>query len=166
MIQEVQVAGRVCLIEYEKREGEIHLVIDGRSFVVDAASLPGGHISFLVDGRSYDVLADGRGDQVEVMVEGELFMVRFFDPRSRRPAAGGGRSVTEASQTIRAPMAGRIVGFRVGVDDPVREGDGLVVLEAMKMENELKSRGAGRVRELLVRENEVVAPGQPLMIIE
>lgn len=166
MIQEVLVSDRLCRIDFEKREGKIRLVIDGRSYLVDAASLPGGHISFLVDGQSHDVLADGRGDRVEVMVGGELFTVRFLDPRSRRPAAPQERPVTEVSQTIRAPMAGRIVGFRVAVDDPVREGDGLVVLEAMKMENELKSRGEGRVRELLVRENEVVAPGQPLMIIE
>jgi biotin carboxyl carrier protein len=101
-----------------------------------------------------------------VVVAGKTMDVDFYDPRSRQPSDQSKRSAGVSRQTICAPMAGRIVRFQVAEGDLVQDGQGLIVLEAMKMENELKSQGIGQVRKILVAENDVVAPGQHLMVVE
>ena len=77
-----------------------------------------------------------------------------------------GKPVAEGIQRIKAPMAGRIVNTFVKVDDEVQEGEGLIVLEAMKMENKLVSHGSGKVLDILVSDNDTVDSGQDLMVID
>jgi acetyl/propionyl-CoA carboxylase alpha subunit len=119
-----------------------------------------GSYSVLIDGRSYDVVAAG-GD---VRVNGRVFHVEVFDPREMRgrknAAAGEGR------QKIAAMMPGKVVRVLVQQGDAVEAGQGLVVVEAMKMQNEMKSPKAGRVIEVKTRADATVAAGEVLMVIE
>lgn len=119
-----------------------------------------GSYSVLIDGRSYDVVAAG-GD---IRVNGRAFHVEVFDPREMRgrknAAAGEGR------QKIAAMMPGKVVRVLVQQGDAVEAGQGLVVVEAMKMQNEMKSPKAGRVIELRTRADATVAAGEVLMVIE
>jgi acetyl/propionyl-CoA carboxylase alpha subunit len=119
-----------------------------------------GSYSVLIDGRSYDVVAAG-GD---VRVNGRVFRVEVFDPREMRgrknAAAGEGR------QKIAAMMPGKVVRVLVQQGDAVEAGQGLVVVEAMKMQNEMKSPKAGRVIEVKTRADATVAAGEVLMVIE
>jgi len=166
MKRQVRVDNKTYLVEYEKRDDRISLSVDGRRYLVDAAAVAGGFCSFLVEGRSYNAFVSREKDHLSVVVAGKTMDVAFPDPRARQPAEELRRSAPAARQIIRAPMAGRIVRLHVAPGDPVRDGQGLVVLEAMKMENELKSQGSGKVREVLVAENDIVVPGQHLIIIE
>jgi len=119
-----------------------------------------GSYSVLIDGRSYDVVAAGG----EVRVNGRVFHVEVFDPREMRgrknAAAGEGR------QKIAAMMPGKVVRVLVQQGDAVEAGQGLVVVEAMKMQNEMKSPKAGRVIEVKTRADATVAAGEVLMVIE
>jgi acetyl-CoA/propionyl-CoA carboxylase biotin carboxyl carrier protein len=92
--------------------------------------------------------------------------IEFFDPRSRKPAADAGKKAAEGIQLIKAPMAGRIVSVLVKKGDPVQEGAGLVILEAMKMENKLVSQGSGTVLDVLVSDKDTVESGRDLLIVE
>jgi biotin carboxyl carrier protein len=166
MKREVRVDNRTYQVEYEKAADEIRVSVDGRSYLVDASTVDGGFYSILVNGRSYDAFVSREKDSFAVVLAGQALAVDFYDPRSRQPSDESKRSAGISRQTICAPMAGRIVRFQVAAGELVQDGQGLIVLEAMKMENELKSQGIGQVREILVAENDIVAPGQHLMIIE
>lgn len=166
MKREVQVDKKTYQVEYEKTAGVIRVSVDGRSYQVDASAVSGGFYSILVNNRSCDAFVSREKESFAVVVAGRIMDVDFYDPRSRQPSDESKRSAGVSRQIIRAPMAGRIVRFQVAPGDLVQDGQGLIVLEAMKMENELKSQGIGQVREILVAENEVVVPGQQLMIIE
>ena len=102
--------------------------------------------SLLLDGVSYVVDLGEAGADTLLAVDGETFRVRLDDPgagRRRGPtgaAAGGG-----AGQRLVAPMPGKVVKVLVEVGQPVERGAGLVVLEAMKMENEFRATGSGMV---------------------
>jgi biotin carboxyl carrier protein len=117
--------------------------------------------SVLMNGRSFSasLLANG-----EVSVNGRVYRVEVFDPRSmrgRRSAAGG-----EGRQTIAAPMPGRVIRVLVEVGQEVAAGEGLIVVEAMKMQNEMKSPKAGRVVELKTTAGATVAAGDVLAVVE
>jgi biotin carboxyl carrier protein len=119
-----------------------------------------GSYSVLIDGRSYDVVAAGG----EVRVNGRVFHAEVFDPREirgRKNAAAG-----EGRQKIAAMMPGKVVRLLVQQGDAVEAGQGLVVVEAMKMQNEMKSPKAGRVVEVKTRADATVAAGEVLMVIE
>jgi biotin carboxyl carrier protein len=166
MKRQVRVDNRTYLVDHEKNGDRITISVDGRPYPVDAAVVAGGFCSLLVAGRSHDAYVSREKGRYAVVIAGHAMDVVFPDPRARQPEEGLARPVVAARQTICAPMAGRIVRLQVRVGDPVQAGQGLVVLEAMKMENELKSEGIGAVKEILVAENDVVAAGQGLIIIE
>jgi biotin carboxyl carrier protein len=166
MKRQIKVDNSTYQVEYEKADDMVRVAVDDRPSLVDASAVSGGFYSLLVNGSSHDVFVSRGKDHFSVVVAGRNIEVDFHDPRTRRPATQGKHAAEAGRQIICAPMAGRIVRFQVDKGDLVKDGDGLVVLEAMKMENELKSQGIGQIKEILVSENDVVAPGQHLMIIE
>ena len=167
MKQQVKVNNTVYQVDYERSSGCIQVTIDDRRYLIDAAAVSGGFYSLLLNGQSHDIWLDGRDDHFAVQVDGTPFEVDFYDPRNRRRNDDDiRRFAAQTQQVICAPMAGRIVRFQVETGDMVADGDGLIVLEAMKMENELKSQGIGRVKKILAAVDDVVTPGQQLMVIE
>jgi biotin carboxyl carrier protein len=125
------------------------------------AVLDSGAYSVLIGGRGYLVVA---GAGAEIRVNGRALSVEVFDPRElgerRSGAAGAGR------QNIVAPMPGKVVRLLVVPGDMVEAGQSVVVVEAMKMQNEMKSPKAGRVAEVKTRSGETVAAGDVLLIVE
>ncbi|MFB3818924.1 MAG: biotin/lipoyl-containing protein [Candidatus Methylomirabilales bacterium] len=139
--------------------------VDGRGLQVDVLPVGEGLYSLLLDGRSYevDVLEDGRA--CIVLVNGQPFRVEL---RLERPASGpdGPRAATAGGGCVTAPMPGKLVKLLVAPGDAVAAGDGVAVLEAMKMENELKAPAAGRVADMRVAEGQTVSAGEVLVVIE
>jgi biotin carboxyl carrier protein len=119
--------------------------------------------SVLMDGRSYDARVENTPAGLVVVIDGYRFEMEVRDPRrwSRRDAARGGEGV----QTVAAPMPGKVVRLLVGTGDMVEAGQGLLVVEAMKMQNEMKASRAGRVLAVRVREGATVAAGEVLATI-
>jgi biotin carboxyl carrier protein len=98
-------------------------------------------------------------------VEGEAYSIRVEEEtryiiRTRGGTAGAG------GQVLKAPMPGRVVLVEVALGQAVQPGDGLVILEAMKMENEFKATAAGTVREVRVQAGQTVNPGEVIVVIE
>ena len=119
-----------------------------------------GSYSVLIGGRSYTVFAT----QGEVVVNGRTFAIEIFDPREMRGRKSAG--VAEGRQKIAATMPGKVVRVLVNEGDTVEAGQGLVVVEAMKMQNEMKSPKAGRVVEVKTKADATVAAGEVLLVIE
>jgi biotin carboxyl carrier protein len=141
------------------------IVIDGRTVEVDKNQLDGakevepGVFSVLVDGRSFEVRLAG-----EAQADGRRFRVEVRNPRDAakgsKSALGGGR------QNITAPMPGKVIRLLVKKGDAVNIGAGLVVVEAMKMQNEMKAPRPAHVLEVRVQDGDTVTAGQTLLILE
>jgi biotin carboxyl carrier protein len=147
-------------------ENRFKLTHGGKTFIVDALTLEHGAVSMLVDGHSYGVEFDEQGDEVQVMVRGQVTRIDVADERRLRLRAGSAAFSVEGKQVIGAPMPGKVVKVLVKLGDEVKEGQGLVVIEAMKMENELKSPKAGKVVELHAREGTAVEINAKLVVVE
>jgi len=132
---------------------------------VDILAVGEGLYSLLVDGRSYEVDVLEEGEVLLVFVEGQLFRLEPQEEK-RRLRRMVGKEVAVGPQAIVAPMPGKIVKVLVNVGDQVQAGDGVVVIEAMKMENELKAAGPGTVREVKVVQGQGVNGGDVLVVIE
>ena len=150
----------------DKGEGRLALLLDGQRHEVDALPLEHGAVSLLIDGRVYDVEFDDVGEEVQVLVRGDVFSVDVADERSLRLRAGSATLKVEGRVTLTAPMPGKVVRMLVKQGEAVREGQGLVVVEAMKMENELKSPKAGTVTEVFAREGSAVEAQAKLLTVE
>jgi biotin carboxyl carrier protein len=130
----------------------------------DVESPEPGVYSVLLDGRSYDAFVEDTPTGLVVTIEGYRFELEVRDPRrwSRKTAGGGAGAV----QSIVSPMPGKVVRVLAAPGDEVVAGQGIVVVEAMKMQNELKANRTGRVLSVAAKEGATVNAGELLATIE
>ena len=137
-----------------------------RALEVDAAHLAGHAMSLLVDGRSVRCEVEpGKDGKVAVLVDDQVHELEILDERRLRLRRASGKFTLEGPQRIDSPMPGKVVRVLVKQGDQVQEGQGLIVVEAMKMENELKSPKAGKVTELHAIEGAAVESGAKLAVV-
>ena len=146
----------------------------GVAFEAEVAEVAPGLISLLIGGKSFSAritadaeTADGAArDSIpySVQVDGTTYAIALSDPR--RWTRTGGAEAREGRQQITAPMAGKVVRILVSEGQRVEPGQGLIVVEAMKMQNEIKSRAPGTVEKILVRGGQAVNAGEPLLVVE
>lgn len=141
--------------------GSMECAVDGRLITVDARILQPGVMSLVVGGRQYRCVLDNDG----VLIGGRRFEFEVNDPRSLQGRRGAG-SGTTGPRAVKAPMPGRVVRVLVAAGDDVAEQQGVVVIEAMKMQNELKSPKAGKVTRMAVAVGDTVGAGDVLVIVE
>ena len=164
---ELEVAGRRRLVEIERRDDRLTVRLDGQQVGVEATVLPGGRWSLRLpgSGRQHEVVIvtrpDGAG--LEALVDGLSVPVRVSSGTAVAKKAG---AHGEGPDRVTAPMPGKVVKLLVSAGDQVTARQGVVVVEAMKMENELRAGRAGIVREVLVAEGASVEAGTPLLVIE
>ena len=175
MIVDVAIGERVRTVTVVRKGAVLHVTLDGQTHVVDARRVSDTALSLLVqNGKSnlpvqsidasfaeqpagdFDVHVAGRIVSVQVRVAGS------FGRQDKGPAGARGTG----PQRLVAPMPGKIVRVLVKAGDQVTARQGLVVVEAMKMENELRAARDGRVRELSVAEGQSVDAGAVLLVVE
>lgn len=147
-------------------EGRYAVTLDGHRFELESLVLPHGAVSMILDGQSFSVEFDEKGDEVSVLLRGQLTRFDVADTRKLRLRAATAGFRVEGMQTVCAPMPGKVVKLLVKQGEAVTEGQGLVVIEAMKMENELKSAKAGVVTKIAIQEGQAVENGALLAIVE
>jgi biotin carboxyl carrier protein len=151
---------------FVRRDNRLLCTSGDRSYEMDLSLVGDGALfSMLVDGRSYDVLADVQREKVALQMVGERFVVHVEDDRERAAHAAAGHK-SSGKRELRAAMPGIVVAIKAAVGDVVEEGQTLVVLEAMKMQNPLGSESAGTITRVLVKTGEAVAGGALLMEME
>ncbi len=146
--------------------GLFEVRLRGQVHVVDAFRHDYGTLSLIVDNASYSAMLDWRGARVNVRLRHSIFPLELLDERRLRLRRAAGRFGVEGRQVITAQMPGRVVKVLARPGDAVRRGQGLVVVEAMKMENELRSPKDGTVREVLVAEGQTVEANAKLCVVE
>ena len=160
---EAEVAGRRIEVTVRKSGDGYELTLGDRHLFVDARAAGTGAWSLLFEGRSYEAAVQGTGALYLVRLRGTDVAVQLSEAGPggvvRAPdARGAGR--------LLAPMPGKVVRVLAAAGDEVAAGAGLVVVEAMKMENELRAGRAGRIRAVHVREGQPVEGGALLVEIE
>ncbi len=143
------------------------VTIDGRSRVVEARRVEGTVWSLLPPGggaaRLVDV--DGRAPDFSVTADGATVPLKLVEGRRALAAAVGARAAAQGPLPVRAPMPGKVVKVLVKPGEAVKAQQGVVVIEAMKMENELRAPRDGTVAEIAVKEGQAVEAGQALVTI-
>ena len=139
--------------------------VNGEAVSVNSENTLRDALSLLIGEKSYDVRRTVVAGETVIDIEGERFTVEVRDPRSLKGRRGAGAG-TEAPKKITAPMPGKVVRIVAQAGTNVESGDGVLVIEAMKMQNELKAPKAGKVAKITVKEGDTVNPGDTLAIVE
>jgi biotin carboxyl carrier protein len=142
------------------------VAVDGNEFIVDGKKTGRTNYSLIVDNRSFEIEVDNAEDEYRVLVDGRNYHVSLVD--ERRVRVGGGQSdfQLQGRQKVSVPMPGKIIAVLISEGDSVERGQGLVIVEAMKMENEVRSPIAGVVKEIKVKPGDAVEGGAVLVIVE
>jgi biotin carboxyl carrier protein len=161
MKTEIRINGAKRSIEFDLSGRET--AIDGRKIDADAAAISPGVYSILLSGRCFEVTVEKSGEGWLLRTAGREFQLDIFDPRSWRRGRAGGIEL-EGRQEVAAPMPGKIVRVLAVAGEKVEAGQGLLVIEAMKMQNELRSPKSGLL-ERLAREGETVKAGEIVAVV-
>jgi biotin carboxyl carrier protein len=165
MIYEVTIAEKVYRVELVRTEQEWKCKLDGRELPLDVVSAQDGMLSLLLQGKSYEVKQETVGTESNVVVGQERFSASVRDPRSYRSRRRSGAS-EQGVMKIKAPMPGKVVRILAPAGTQVEIGQSVVVIEAMKMQNELKAPKTGVVKKISVAEGAAVEAGQALAEVE
>jgi biotin carboxyl carrier protein len=166
MTYDVIVDGKTHHVELTRGKKLWSCKVDGQEIEVDATLTARDVMSVLVDGKAYEIKRErSLQGELHMVIGSARYAVDVQDPRSlrtRRAVAGA----EAGPQKIKAAMPGKIVRILVNEKDEVKGGQGIIVMEAMKMQNELKSPKDGRVQKILTAEGSTVNAGDTLAIIE
>ncbi|MFN2150034.1 MAG: biotin/lipoyl-containing protein [Anaerolineales bacterium] len=143
------------------------ILVDGIPYEVDFASISGQPVySLLLDGRSYEGYMYSSDDEWEVLLQGSLYNVQVEDERERRLRLALGEGPAQHGEFhLKAPMPGLVVTVPVEDGQEVAKGDVLLILESMKMQNELKSPRDGKVSRIRVKVGDSVERKQTLLSV-
>jgi biotin carboxyl carrier protein len=165
MIYEVIVAGKAHRVELQRSGENWHCKLDGVDLSLDAVFTREGVLSILIAGKSYEVKQESTAAESNIVVDGVRVPVQVRDPRALRSRRSGD-SGSDGPKKIVAPMPGKVVRILAPVGTAVEHGQGVIVIEAMKMQNELKSPKKGTIKKLNVVEGAAVEAGQTLAEVD
>ena len=164
MKYEVEINGRQVTIELEQHNGRVHARVGPRDYDLEVVSPEEGVYTFLAGDRVYEAnVWANESNSLRVKIGGHLFSTKVIDRKHRSSIIEQG---IEGQQKLIAPMPGKVVRVLLSAGDEVTLGQGVVVVEAMKMQNEIKSPKSGRVVEVRVVEGATVNANQVLALVE
>ena len=154
-------------VEIEETGKSVYRVsVDGNEFFVDGKKTGRTNYSLIVDDRSFEIEVDNTDDEYRVLVDGRTYRIQLVDERRMRIGGAQSGLELEGRQAVSVPMPGKVIAVLVAEGDAVEKGQGLVIVEAMKMENEVRSPIAGAVKEIKVKPGDTVEGGATLVIVE
>ena len=175
---EISVGGKIYKVEIESASSTASQSLDGsiaevahrvrldrRDIPVSCVPVSEGSLSLVVNGESFDVSCERAGERLQVSVRGAIYECIVSDPRSLRTRKRAGLA-DSGEQKLTASMPGKVVRIIAAVGDQIIGGQGILVIEAMKMQNEVRSPKNGQLKKLLVRQGANVVAGEVLAIIE
>lgn len=162
MFFDATTAGQAARIEVREAQGRYRVTIGERTLELDLVKTGEHDVSVLIDGVSHDLTLEKTPEGFAVLVRGDRFDV---DLKDAVKGLALGKVLHTGPLKLTAPMPGKIVKVLVSPGDSVEAGRGVLVMEAMKMENELKATRAGTVQEIRVREGQAVEMGALLLVI-
>lgn len=166
---EVRLLHRLAKVNLLSREGNVaKFMVDGRTYELDIVQVEQGVYSVLYNGKSYnlELIPDGSPKKYLVNTLFQSYEAEIVDAETKYKEAIDKQAFGEGSNRIVAPMPGKVVRIPATIGEEVKAGQTVIVISAMKMESEFKASTDGKVKEIFVREGDVVDGNQTLMIIE
>ncbi len=164
MTYDIAIDGKHYRLELDQIEGRWFCRIDGREIEVDAVLARPNVLSIRLSNKAYEVKCERVGSDLHLWVGSLRFAAEVSDPRSLRSRV---RAVDDhGPRKLTAPMPGKVVRILLRQGAEVEAGAGVLVVEAMKMQNEVKSPKKGTIQKILVAEGAAVNAGDVLAIVE
>ncbi len=165
MVYDVTIDGKSYRLELERAGGRWQCRLDGREVQIDAVLTRRDVLSVLIEGRAYEIKRERTATDMHLWVGSASYAAELRDPRSlRRRKDGAGDE--QGPKKLVAPMSGKVVRILVHEEAEVEAGQGIVVVEAMKMQNEIKSPKKGVVQKIVAAEGANVNAGDVLAVVE
>jgi biotin carboxyl carrier protein len=166
---EVQLTGqgekKTRIVELQRNGAGWRVILDGQPVSADVAGIAPHTLSVLLDGQSFEVSVTPSSDgKLKLQTGTQEFTAEVIDPRAWSGRRHGAVEA-EGRQQIVAPMPGKVVRVLVKAGDHVEAAQGLLVVEAMKMQNEVRSPKSGMVERVLVKEGQAVNAGEVLCVV-
>jgi biotin carboxyl carrier protein len=175
MLYQVRVGQRSYRIELQNSEeppatpgastGRWRIRLGGRELLIDAAQAGANTLSLLMNGQSFELRRERLQDSLRILIRGTAYSVSIEDPRSLRSRKRAGMD-DAGPQKLVSSMPGKVVRVLAREGDAVAAGQGVVVVEAMKMQNEVRSPKAGTLVRMLAKPGKNVDAGEVLAIVE
>ena len=154
-------------ISLDDQDTRIDLDINGEPLQIDLVPINGDHTySLLINGRSCVATMMDMDESCQVMIDGRVYAVDVEEEELARLRSQVKREHHAGGEQIKAPMPGRIIDIEVAVGDTVESGQGVAIIEAMKMENELRALAGGVVKEIRTRVGDAVNKNDILVVLE
>jgi len=160
----IELAARTRTLELARDGRRLTAKLDGCAVEADAVEIGPGIYSILINGASLEAQVEAAADGLTVVIGGRRISARVLDPRQWQGRRGGSIEA-EGRQQIAAPMPGKVVRILVQQGENVEAGQGILVVEAMKMQNEIRSPKTGAVERLLVTEGQAVNAGEVVAVV-
>lgn len=145
----------------EDNEGYLITIDKKAPFHIDVDEKASGSYAFIYKGKPYEFDVEGKDTQYNVLSRGRLYSLELVNQKS-----GMTKSKEGGEKKLVARMPGKIIKILGKVGETVKKGQGLLIMEAMKMENELKATREGKIKTILVKEGQTVDAGEDLIHIE
>jgi biotin carboxyl carrier protein len=165
MVYDVIVSGKSHRLELEKIDSGWQCRLDGKEVHVDAVLPRRDVLSLVIEGRCFEVKREQTATDLHLWVGSSRYAVELRDPRSLRSRQASAADETGPRKIV-APMPGRIVRLLASEQSQVEAGQGIIVVEAMKMQNEIKSPKKGTVKKIVAAAGAAVNAGDVLAIVE
>lgn len=155
-------------VEIKRNGSKLTADIDGRLYELDASEPEPNVFLFKLENKIYQIFVspnESEGKAFSVNADNRNYDIKLYDPKRLRGSSGGGESAGGASE-IRTAMPGKLVRVLVEAGAEIKKGDGVLIVEAMKMQNEMKAPKDGIVKEIRFAEGATVSAGDVLAVIE
>jgi biotin carboxyl carrier protein len=161
---EIELNGAPHAVEVSRSGKPFQALIDGEPIGADAVEIAPGIYSILIGNRSFEVRVERFGADLRIAVGRLEYVARVRDPR-RWERNHNSSAVSGGRQNVVAPMSGRVVRVLAKIGDTINAGQGIVVVEAMKMQNEIRSPKTGKIESLKVSEDQAVNAGETIAVV-
>lgn len=160
----LKIGGRTRTVKINSAGGRVEFSLDGQGVAADLVEVERNIFSVLISGVAFEVRIEQALQRAHIWVDGCEYIAELDDPRQWR-RVGDAALGAEGRQRVFAPMPGKVLRVLVEQENTVKAGQGLLVVEAMKMQNEIKSPKEGKVERVNVSEGQTVNAGEVLLTI-
>jgi biotin carboxyl carrier protein len=165
MRYDIELGGRIYLLELLRKEEGWECKLDGREISAQSVQISSDTLSVLINGKSFEIKHERTETGITIFIRGTRYEVSVTDPRSWRGRRGAAQGDV-GPQKLTASMPGKVVRVLAREGDSIAAGQGIAVVEAMKMQNEIRSPRAGVLKKLLAHEGMKVNAGEVLGVVE
>lgn len=160
----VELAGKLRIVELARTQQGFACSIDGAPVAADIVQINPYVYSILIAGRCFEARVEPEAGDPRIFASGREYSAAVRDPREWRRKHGGGVE-SSGRQQVLAPMPGKVVRILAKIGEAIEAGQGVIVVEAMKMQNEVRAPKSGRIERILVAEGQSVNAGEVLALV-